>query len=329
MVRSKRRAVLTVLLCLTVLLAGCSGWGSDGPSDDGAEPNGTDDLEDANAETGDEDNEPNDSAADEGADDGDEAAAENEGAGDEDADPADDSGANEDDGSDEDNDDAGADDGDAEEGNEADGAEGDGTDGNESDTDDADEGGDADETDGSTLTVETADVVTDDPVDADVIAIERGGETVGEASGTSATFDGLEDGEYDLVIYDDLGDWTYGDTITIDGEDLTHVAEIDQEHTYWPGVEVTVVDGDGEPVEGETVTINGEEFVTGPDGTTSDEIESSYTDEREFVVEYGEQSETVEVDWESWNGEPETVTFELQNGGESDDAETAALMIAA
>ncbi|MFC6906292.1 hypothetical protein [Halalkalicoccus tibetensis] len=331
MVRSKRHAVLTVLVCLTVLLAGCSGWGTDGPVDEEAESNGSDDLEEADAEA--DDDGTADGSDDVGADGADDADTDDgelpeSGTDDEDSDVTDDEtdapeGDSDGETGADDGDDASVDDGDAEEGDEADEGEGDGTDGDEAD--DAD-GGDADENDGSTLTVETADVVTDEPVDADVISLAQDGETVDEASGESATFEGLADGEYDLELHDSFGDWAYGDTITIDGEDATHVAEIDQGHTYWPGVEVTIVDGDGEPVEGEMVTIDGEEFVTGPDGTVEEEIESSYTDEREFVVEYGEQSETVETDWETWDGEPETVTFETEDGDADGDA---ALAIAA
>lgn len=333
MVRSKRHALLTVLVCLTVLLAGCSGWGTDGPADEDAESNGSDELEEADAEADD------DGSDDVGAD----------GTDDDDTDDADaddgeppESGTEDDSGGESDangGDDGSADEGDVEESDEADEADegdGNGTDADEGDTDDsdadeADEGEDAND-DGSTLTVEATDVVTGEPVDADLITLEQDGETVEEASGESATFAGLEDGEYDLELHDSFGDWAYGDTITIDGEDATHVAEIDQGHTYWPGVEVTIVDGDGEPVEGETVLINGEEFVTGPDGTAEEEIESSYTDEREFVVEYGEQGETVQVDWESWDNGLETVTFETNSedaDDENGDDENAALTITA
>lgn len=293
----KRHTLVTVLVCLAVVLAGCSGWGTDGPTDDDTEPDEADDLEEASSdaeetESGgtddtDEGNEGNES------DESDEEDPEGEEANDTENDTADDS----DDVPDE---------------SEVDDEQDDSNDGN--DESNENNGDDATDEDGTALTVETADVVTGSPVSADVISLEQGGETIDEASGESATFDGLNDGEYELELQDSFGDWAYSDTITIDGEDATYVAEIDQGHTYWPRVVATVVDEDGDPIEGEAVTFNDNAQETDDDGTASHEIESSYTDEQEIVVEYDGQSETFAFDWESWDGGHESITFEAGSG---------------
>ncbi|WP_162993831.1 hypothetical protein [Halalkalicoccus subterraneus] len=297
----RRHTLLTVLVCLTVLLAGCSGWGTDGPTDDEDDSNDADDLEEASADAENEtdgdtndtadpaENDTNENGTQTGSDTGD-------GSGDE---------PNE-----------SEDDGDTEEDTDATGSETDES--NETDENESNDGG------GTTLTVQTADVVTGDPVNADVIVLKYGGETIAETSGESATFDGLDDGEYELEVHQAQDDWWYSATLTIDGEDTTHVAEIDQDHIYWPGVEATVVDGDGDPVEGETVTFNGNAKQTDAEGTASHEIESSYTDEREIVVEYDGRSETFVFDWNSWDGEQESVTFETDGAGD----EEAALALA-
>lgn len=297
----RRHTLLTVLVCLTVLLAGCSGWGTDGPTDDEGDSNDTDELEEASADA------ENDTVVDtnDTAD-----PAEND-TGENDTQTGSDTG----DGSGDESNESG-DDGEAVEDTDANGSET-----NESNGTVENESSD---TDGTTLTVQTADVVTGAPVDADVIVLKHDGETIEETSGESATFDGLDDGEYELEVHQAQDDWWYSATLTIDGEDTTHVAEIDQDHTYWAGVEATVVDEDGDPVEGETVTFNGNEKRTDTDGTASHEIESSYTDEQEIVVEYDGQSETFTFDWNSWDGEQESVTFETEDPGTGE----AALVLA-
>ncbi|WP_122089293.1 hypothetical protein [Halalkalicoccus subterraneus] len=160
-----------------------------------------------------------------------------------------------------------------------------------------------------TLTVYAEDVVTGEPATDATYRLQQDNETIGEdRSGEMATFEGLEDGEYELLVYQTGGDWGYSETIAIDGDDLEHTVEVDRFHVYWATVEATVVDGSGDPVEGETVTFNGQATPTDENGTALYDRQFHYAEETEVTVEYDDRSETFVFDNETTA--TQSVTFE-------------------
>lgn len=180
----------------------------------------------------------------------------------------------------------------------------------------------ADET--HTLTVYAEDAVTGEPAGDAYYLLQQDNETIGEEqSGEMATFDGLEDGEYDLSVYDATADWTYQSTITIDGDDVEYTAEVDRMHVYWATVEATVVDETGDPVEGELVTFNGQDAPTDEDGVAIYDREFHYADETEVTVAYEGESETFVFDNETTA--TETVTFETETNDSDDEQAMLAL----
>lgn len=205
---------------------------------------------------------------------------------------------------------------------------------NGDDSSNNDENGD-DENETHSLTVDPVDIVTGEDVAAHYV-LEQDGETVDriEESGLSSQgqFEGLEDGEYELVVYEEYGDWGYDGTVVIDGSDEFIQPEIDQNHIYWASVLAHVEDADGEPIENETV-----EFTMGDRGTTLETDENgealydpevSYIEEVDVAIEVDGQTETVQYDWESYNpsDDPETVTFVVSEG--TDGEENGTLLIA-
>lgn len=176
-----------------------------------------------------------------------------------------------------------------------------------------------------TLTVHAEDVVTGEPANDAYHLLQQDGETIGEEQhGETATFEGLEDGEYELSVYEASADWAYETTIVIDGDDVEHIAEIDRMYVYWVTIEATLINAAGDPVEGEHVTFNGHEIPTDENGIATYDRQFHYAEDTEVTVEYGDESETFTFDYET--AETETVTFETETD-EGNDA-PASLVIA-
>lgn len=290
--RLSRRTLPIILVCLTVLLAGCAGWGTDGPADDDGDPapDEADDLEEADDDATDEGDEQSEAgvAGDEGEEDADDTTEDDEASTDDEAsgDDADGTESPTSDDGDADSDDASDDDDQSD-------TDGDSSDESDDANDDAASNGDEDtevdddesSNDGEDTETEmyqfltTIEVVDEDgePVEGETVTAWSAG-----ASDTSEEY--TTDGNGEVVLEGSSSDPSdvIQMIVQVDDEERTvHLDANEHTETFTVSAEdthtLTVYAGEAVPVEGADITLERHSDGATTDRTTDENGTVDYT----------------------------------------------------
>lgn len=286
----RRNAFMVVLVCLSVLLAGCAGWGTDGPTDETVADDGAD-LEEADDSTDGQSGDSNGTESEAENVDGDTGLPKDTGTDDTRNDANDARNATDDESGDEP--DAGAADGGSVESANESVDDGDGiaedASGSGDDVDDNDANGNADDSDGAdtdggdathTLAVTVQDEDGEPIEGIGVAAIDDGGDVADDGTTDTDGFVELElrDGTYRLAFDAEGYEDPDGSEVVVDGADAERTIELrsvdDGSSTH--ALSVSLIDaGTGEALDGEvTARAAGGETrtVTTEDGTATFEV---------------------------------------------------------